>query len=338
MTQNTKRNSCQNLLSVVILNYNMKGLIRGILDSIPGQTYPASKFEVIVIDNGSTDGSEEVIRDEYPEVKLIKKEKNNGYAAMNLALTHAKGNHILFLNNDLTLEKNCLEKLMNAINTVPKNVGVVTPLRKDLTTGKVVYHQKFLSRSFYTCSTKYSHPKKYYEDGFTGFPLYKREVLDKLGTFIDPDYFLYAEDVDFCYRTRMIGYHILLVTDAVVYNMGRTTTKVTEGSAKICFLNERNLLQTFLKNVEVKNLFLYLPYVATMRITSLISELMRLRLVNFRMKLKAYCWVLWNLRRILAKRHAIQAKRIVSDKEIFNVISNETLFLKKIIENLFRKS
>lgn len=321
----------KDFLSVILLNYNMKGLIKGALDSLKRQDYDKNKFEVIVFDNDSSDGADIWIEQNYPWVRLIRTGKNTGYAAMNLGLKYAKGDYLFFLNNDLTFAPDCLSKLMHAIKTLPEDVAAVTPLRKDIKTKKTAYHRKILSRSFYGCSTIDKHPKKYYEDGFTGFPLYKREILNKLGTFIDPDYFMYAEDIDFCYRTRMIGYRNILVTDAVIYNMGRETSKKYMGEVRITYFNERNLLQTFFKDVEKKNIFVYFPYMFFMRILALILALVRFRFSIFWAKLRAYCWVATNIFKILKKRKNVQKRRICSDSEIFSVIGNEYIFLKKLL-------
>ncbi len=327
----------KDFLSVILLNYNMKGLIKVALDSLRKSSYDKSKYEVIVIDNDSTDGADNYIEENYPWVRLVRSGKNVGYAAMNLALKHAKGDHLFFLNNDLAFDKNCLVNLMKAIKELPDDVAAVTPLRKDFTTHKDVYHRKFVSRSFYAYSEVYDTPEQYYEDGFTGFPLYKRKVLDELGTFVDPDYFMYAEDVDFCYRTRMLGYRIILVTDAVIYNMGRVTSKKFLGSRKINYLSERNLLQTFVKDVQARNLFIYLPYVIGMRLLSMVADLLTFRFANCFMKLKAYFWVLLHLPHILGKRRPVQQKRVVSDGKIFKVIGNELGFIGYIVRNVFRR-
>ncbi len=324
-------------LSVVLLNYNMKGLIKDALDTVRKSSLPRSQFEVIVIDNHSTDGADVWIKEKYPWVKLIRTKKNVGYAGMNYALEHAKGEYILFLNNDLAFHKDCLKNLVNAVKELPDDVAAVTPLRRDFKTHKVTYHRKFVSRCFYTCSEVYEKPKKYYEDGFTGFPMFKRSVLDELGTFVDPDYFMYAEDVDFCYRTRMLGYRIILVTDAVVYNMARVTSRKFLGTAKINYLSERNLLRTFFKDVQFRNIFLYLPYVVIMRLISVVMDIVTLRWKNAGMKLLAYGWVFIHLPKILKKRAKIQRKRKVSDRHIFKAIGNEWKFLKYVTKNIFRR-
>lgn len=324
-------------LSVILLQYNMKGLVGAALDSLKEQDYPEDKFEVIVLDNDSTDGADDWVEKNYPWVRLIRTGKNWGYAGMNVGYKEAKGEYLFFLNNDLTFKKDCLSKMMEAVLELPDDVAIVTPLRRDAKTDGPSYHRKIISRSFYTCSVIDPDPKKYYEDGFTGFPLFKRKVLDEMPYFIDPDYFMYAEDVDFCYRTRMMGYRSILVTDAIVYNIGRATSKVFMGSARINYYNERNLLATFIKDVQLRNLIIYLPYVLLMRIASLCVELLSFRFKNFATKLKAYGWVLRKLPYILKKRGPVQRLRKVSDRQIFKVIGDEKIFLKYVLKDIFRK-
>jgi len=198
-------------LSIIVLNYNMKGLIKKALDSINSSDYPKSKYEVIDVDNHSTDGSDEYIEQNYPDVTLIRNKKNTGFAGMNVGLEAANGEYVFFVSNDAVLASDCISKLMDAITTLPDDVAGVSPFAGDTEKKEIDYHYERLSRSFYTCSIMVKKPEKYYETAFSGIPICKKRALQELGTFIDPDYFLYGEDVDFSYRLRMIGYRVISV-------------------------------------------------------------------------------------------------------------------------------
>ena len=92
------------IVSIVIVNYNGKDLIKLILKSVEEINF--NYYEVLVVDNHSTDNSQKYIKKNHPKVKLIKNEKNLSYCGINSALRYCKGKYILFLNNDMNLDKN----------------------------------------------------------------------------------------------------------------------------------------------------------------------------------------------------------------------------------------
>src|SRR3989338_9266613 len=95
-------------VSIVIVNYNWKSLLKSLIKSISESTY--KNYETIVVDNNSSDGSQEFVK-KYKGIKLVKNKKNLGYSGINSALKHCNGKYILFLNNDMEMDKNCIAKL-----------------------------------------------------------------------------------------------------------------------------------------------------------------------------------------------------------------------------------
>ena len=113
------------LISTVILNWNGKEYLRPCLQSIKEQTYP--NIEIVLVDNASTDGSIEYVKDIFPDLRLIINPKNVGYGAgNNRGIEEAKGRYIFVLNSDTEIEKGCVEALWNCIETDQK-IGVATP-------------------------------------------------------------------------------------------------------------------------------------------------------------------------------------------------------------------
>jgi len=112
-------------VSLITINYNRKDLLKNCLDSIFCLDYPLNDLEVIVVDNGSSDGSYEFVSKNYPKVKLIRNPINNYCLSNNLAIKNAQGQYIGLINNDVELDKNWLKELLKVMQTDP-SIGAVT--------------------------------------------------------------------------------------------------------------------------------------------------------------------------------------------------------------------
>ncbi len=205
-------------LSVVVLNYNTKDLTLACLQSM--DKYPYDKyFEVIVVDNNSTDGSVKTIRSFKPKkykLVLIENNTNVGFSkGNNIGIKKAKGEYILLLNSDTLLTKNALNELME-FPQKKKNVGVIAPrlLNKDGTTQKSVFRLPTMARAVkqylfkkeglldkYAPNTK----KPVEVESVVGAALLiTPKTLKKVGL-LDARYFMYFEDLDYCRRVRAAG-------------------------------------------------------------------------------------------------------------------------------------
>lgn len=112
-------------VSIIILNYNGRELLRTCLDSVLKNSYPKSGYEVILVDNASTDGSASFVEKHFPSVKVIRSSENLGFTGgNNLGLEHAKGSYIVLLNSDTRVEKEWLQELVKAAK--PKHVGMLS--------------------------------------------------------------------------------------------------------------------------------------------------------------------------------------------------------------------
>ena len=94
-------------VSIVIVNYNGKDLLKTAIDSINKQT--KENYEIILVDNNSTDDSIDFIRKNYKNVRIVQNKENEGYVGINPAIKHCKGKYIFFANNDLSLDRNCIK-------------------------------------------------------------------------------------------------------------------------------------------------------------------------------------------------------------------------------------
>lgn len=202
-------------LSIIIVNYNGLNHLKNCFDSI-AEKLTGISHEIIVIDNDSKDGSDQYIRENYPEVVLIASKVNLGFGkGNNLGVKYAKGEYLLLLNNDTIILSNLhsvLELLknderigvigINMLNAEKQYLQVtghfpnprnMFQLKKLLTQGK-----EFKSGNF---------SKDYYEVDWIGgsFIMIKKELYMRVGGF-DEDYFMYVEDVDFCKKVANLGY------------------------------------------------------------------------------------------------------------------------------------
>lgn len=216
-------------LSIVILSYNTKDLLRGCLKSLEKVGYELS-FEVIVVDNASVDGSAELVKKDFPKVRLFKNRKNLGFAAgNNKARKVVRGEFVLFLNPDTVVKKNTFKETVKYLKS-NKEVGAMTckivlpsgELDKDarrsfptpwvslthlvLRLDKLFPKSKLLSRYWYG----YKSPNETHEvDVIQGaYFLTRKKVLDSVGWF-DEDYFLDGEDIDLCWKIKERGWKII---------------------------------------------------------------------------------------------------------------------------------
>lgn len=203
-------------LSILIINYNTRDLTINCLSSLYGSLKNTKlKFEVIVSDNASSDNSVKVIEKDCPKVQLIKNTKNLGFAqANNKAAKKAKGKYILFLNSDTQVQDDGIEGMVEFLN-LNERIGVLGARLKNSDGSN-----QPSAGSFYTLPRvmlmllgverlgflRYTPKRRQRVDWVSGGAMMTRkELFDKLNGF-DQNFFMYLEDMEFCYRVRKIGY------------------------------------------------------------------------------------------------------------------------------------
>ncbi|MBJ6801049.1 glycosyltransferase family 2 protein [Geomonas propionica] len=254
-------------VSVIIVNWNGLGHLPECLDSLQQQTF--RDFEVIVVDNGSSDGSVSYLK-QRPEVRLVPFQENVGFAAGNNAtLPVSRGEYLITLNNDTKAEPDWLEKLVRVADRHPE-AGMVGCRIMN-------YHERERvdSLGMAICSDGMSRGnfrgRRFAElavedEAEILFPsacvaLYRRAMVDEIG-FFDGDFFAYCEDSDLGLRGRLAGWQALLARDAVVYHK----YSMTAGSLSPLklYLVERNHFYAVLKNFPLVLLVL-LPLYTLLR-------------------------------------------------------------------------
>lgn len=215
-----KQQKSESNLSIVIVNYNTRGFLRALLQDLPGR--------IIVVDNGSTDGSREMLKKEFPNVDLIENPQNVGFAtANNQGIQRARGRYLLLLNTDCEATASAVTETVNYLDDHP-DVGAVT-CRLVLSDGSTdpACHRGFptpWASLTYFLGLEKLFPRSrlfgQYHQGYTSmgevhdvdcisgaFFLVRREVIDQVGL-LDEAFFMYGEDIDWCFRIRNAGWKI----------------------------------------------------------------------------------------------------------------------------------
>lgn len=316
-------------VSFLILNYNGKRLLKIILDSIKRIEFHG-RYDVIVVDNHSTDGSREFMMKNYPYVKIIENRENLATSGINPGLRHCSGKYIFYLNNDIELGNDCLQILYDILEKNP-DAGLVAPRHVNYYDRNLQSGGFWISRSFYAGHIQAGNhiDKTVREVPYAGVFLFRKDVTDILGYLFDPDYFIYSEDLDFSLRARLVGYKILFAPNAVIYHMHAATIGRLDNS-RLTFLIERNTLSTFFKVMSLRNIILLLPYVFLMRIAALARDAVTFNFRTFAARLRAFAWVASHSGLIVKKRRQLQKLRKADDSEILGLFSERYIFKKQV--------
>jgi GT2 family glycosyltransferase len=259
----------QPIVSVVIVNWNGRHLLAECLDSLAAQH--AEDVEIVLVDNGSQDGSAEFVGQRYPGVRLVCLQENRGFAGGNNAgMAVARGRYIALLNNDTKADPSWLANLIDAAEASPHRVGmwackILSYDKPDLidNVGLLLYPDG-LGRG---------HGRLEGDRGQFDLPggalapsgcagLYRKEMLEEIGLF-DAEFFAYADDVDIGLRARLAGWECRYVPSAKVYH--RYSASSSAYSPFKVFLVERNRIWVLLKYFPLE-LVLVSPFFTFLRL------------------------------------------------------------------------
>ena len=310
-------------ISVLLVTWNNSIYFAKCLDCLTTQTI--KNFEIIIVDNGSTDGFINKLENRWAEldIHIVRLDSNLGFAvANNIGARLARGKYLALLNADAFPEPDWLEQLMKASEDnsdftffSSRQIQANTP---DLLDGTGdTYHVSGLA-----WRQNYNRPTS--ENGFqsgevfsacAAAALYSRDDFLRVGGF-DEDYFSYFEDVDLSFRLRLIGGRCLYVPQAVVYHVGSASTG-TDSDFSI-YHGYRNLVWTFFKDMPISLFWIYLPrHLLMILYKSAVFLIRRKRGIILRSQIDAFR----ALPAILRKRKQVQRSRKVSSKEIQRVMT-----------------
>lgn len=214
------------LVSVGIPTYNRKEKLVRLLNSILESNYPKDKLEIIVVDDASTDGTYEVVKRKFPQVRIIQNKRELLVSgSRNVCLKNAKGKYIFLIDDDNIVDKNCILELVGVMERSSK-IGIVAPIMYYLKQPKRVWCAG-VRRNMITSLTKYIGRDEIDCGQFreliesADFPnafMIKREIITKVGLFNEKDFPIHYEEADFCERARRVGYKVVCHPKAKVWH------------------------------------------------------------------------------------------------------------------------
>lgn len=230
-------------VSAIVVNWNTKELLLQCLESLSSETKRCC-LEIILVDNGSTDGSQKAVRETFPNVKLIQNQRNLGFAkANNIGILHSSGRYVCLVNSDIEVLNGCLNKLCNYMDRHPL-IGITGPktLNPDLSLRinckefpnlwntfcrAVGLHRAFPRLSFFSevLMRYFDHTSVRSVDVLPAcFLMVRRESIDKVGM-LDENFFFYGEDKDWCKRFKAAGWDVVFYPAAeVIHYAGKSSS------------------------------------------------------------------------------------------------------------------
>ncbi len=295
-------------VSVIIVNWNGEKWLDRCLGSLKNQVYP--DYQVVVVDNGSTDGSLELMKSSYPEVAVIENPKNSGFAGgNNLGVAAATGELILFLNSDTWVNSNFIKGLVKRYQE--SGCDVVGPVEADYE-GKALLDDVWSIDVLGHTIHVHNPSKQFFLSGVS--LLFSKDLYLSTGG-LDEDFFMYFEEVDWFWRLNLQAKKYCIAQEVVVYHAGSGST----GSGvkyNIFLWRNQNTLQMLLKNYSALMLLLILPVYLIQNILEALFFLLTGKFSISKTYLLGWTYNLSALKRTFAKRKIVQSLRKLSDHQI----------------------
>ncbi len=324
----------QPTVSVVIVNWNGRHLLGECLDSLLAQS--VGVIEIILVDNGSRDGSAEYVQERYHDVRVVSLPENIGFAGGNNAgIRAASGKYIALLNNDTKVDPNWLTNLLKEAEASPAIVGMWASkiLSYDnpgiIDNVGLLLYPDGLGRGkgrLEADGGQYDERNEaFFPSGCAG--LYRREMLEEIGLF-DDEFFAYADDVDLGLRARLAGWQCIYVPSAKVYH--KYSASSSAHSPFKAFLVERNRIWVLLKYYPIE-MVLISPFSTLTRLLLHLYGAMTGKGASGRFSeqnsalqavavlLKAWSSALSALPRIIRQRRAFSKFRRIGRRELYRL-------------------
>lgn len=310
-----------NKVSIIVVNWNGVRFLKNCLGALFGQTY--ANYEIILVDNGSSDNSVCFTRENFPEVKIVALKENKGFTGGNAAgLEIAQGAYIALVNNDARPEKTWLENLIQpmlsdraigicASKLIFENSQTLNSAGDGLTTAAVGFNRGLGSEA-----AEFAMPELVF--GACGAAvLYRRSMLEEIG-FLDEDFFLYDEDTDLNFRAQLTGWKCVYVPTAVAYHLANATSRRL--SDLHVYYHTRNLEFVWLKNMPFEIMLRFAHHKVIQELGSFCYLCVRHGkwIPFFRAKRDA----LKMLRAMLQKRAKIQSRKRVPNRYVRSVLTS----------------
>ncbi|MCL4458360.1 MAG: glycosyltransferase family 2 protein [Chloroflexi bacterium] len=307
-------------VTVIVVNWNGRDYLETCLSSVLRQSYP--NFEILLIDNASTDGSLDLIEERFPQVGVIRNRVNLGFAAANnIGIQQSSSDYIATLNNDTKAEETWLAELVKAARTGP-DIGMCASKMLFMHQPAIINSAGIaLDRAGIAWDNRGGEEdtpddSKPYEvfGPCAGAALYRREMLMGIGLF-DEDFFAYLEDVDLAWRARLAGWRCLYVPTAKVYHIHSATAR--EGSSLKTYLLGRNKIWTIIKNYPSPHFWLFWPIIVGYDFGSVLFALFSRRDIR---PLQGRLSALTRFAPMWRKRRVVQRNRKISPTAMWHLM------------------
>lgn len=313
------------MIGIVIVGFNSKKYLKSCFESIKKSSY--KNFKIIFVDNFSNDDSAVYIKKNYPDIILIKNKHNYGFAKGNnigikkvLAL---KCDYVFVLNPDTILDDDCLTKLAKKAN----QKSILQPLILIYERGKKTNlinttgnYLNYLGFSYCNNYRKKISKIEVIDDipSASGAAMFiPSNIIKKVGLF-DELFFMYHEDLDLCWRARIAGFNIKLISRAKVwhkYSFSKNKEKM--------FQAEKNRLLFIFKNFQNKTILLILPMLIINEFLLIVYSLLNKWLL---FKLKTYIEIIFQIPKTVKNRILIQNHRLINDNKLKKYINSDISF------------
>lgn len=309
---------------VMVLNFNGHKFLDECLSSLQNQSYP--DYEVCLIDNGSSDGSIDYVKNKYPLVKVIRFEVNLGFACgYNKAARLVDSELLVFVNNDIKATPDWLKELVDVIDG-NSSIAAVGSLLLFYDPPNLVNHEGAM-----LLPIGGGYDIGIYEPNYQGNTvprpkevgavcgaamLVRRSVFLEVGGF-DSDLFAYYEDTDLCWRFWLFGYRVLLAPKSILFHKYGGSWGAETNPTRV-YLGQKNRLLTMMKNLQVTTILKFLPISIAFFTMNIIKFFASQNIDAATAVVKANIWVVKNQKRILQKRISIQEKRVLLDRDLIN--------------------
>lgn len=312
-------------VSIIIVNFNGKHLLKDCLDSVLRQSF--SDFELILVDNGSSDGSVDYVVTNYSDdrIKMALSKKNLGFSGgNNLGYKYAKGEYIVLLNNDTVVDVNWLQELLNVIEP-DESIGIVQSL--VLTEGIPEEHYRMNG----TINLLGHNVMGFFPIGSDGTGeifqangasmMIRWILVEQLGGLFPDEYFAYAEDTYLCFKVKFYGKKIIHTSKSIVHHKGNATAKEQIPSL-LYFYRERNRLLNFLLFFSGSFIWRYLPFLIFNFWTKFLLSFFSPQ-YSTKGLIKAYIWLVTNPAWIKQHRRLLHGYVKTPENDVLSYISGK---------------
>jgi len=263
----------QPLVALIVLTWNQRDLTLDCLDSLAALDYPAQRLEIIVVDNGSTDGTAQAVRERYPTVTVLETGENLGFAGgNNVGLRRAlqgEAEYVMLLNNDTVVQPDFASQLV-AVAESDRSIGIVGPKMYFADPPDMIFaagslvlwdqgrlHHRGIWQRESEVGPLYAEAAEDVDFVVGCGVLFRREVVEQVGL-LDLRYYLNYEDVDVCIRAHQAGYRVRYTPRAVLYHKVHAQSRALSQSVGVAGAGQP--AQHLLHDPQLTAVFLHVPH------------------------------------------------------------------------------